>query len=148
MSRDIGDIDSFIKKNNVIHSSIMMHDYNNNHEIINKITKNFRTLDVFEMKENTNNIKWLELVKKGVSKDQAITYIIKRENIKKDNVISFGDNYNDIDMIKNSKYGVAMGNAIDEVKKVASYVTKSCNNDGIEYFLRGFFNNNERIFRK
>ena len=51
-------------------------------------------------------------------------------------------------MIKNTKYGVAMGNAIDEVKKIATFITKSCDEDGIEYYLRGIFDIDEGVYRK
>ena len=70
------------------------------------------------------------------------------EHIRKNNTISFGDNYNDIDMIKNTKIGVAMRNAIDEVKEIATFITKSCDEDGIEYYLRGIFDINEGVYRK
>ena len=42
-------------------------------------------------------------------------------------------------MLEKSQYGVAMGNASEGIKKRARYTTKTCNEDGIEYFLRGIF---------
>ena len=147
LSKDIGDVSKFISNGNAIHSSIRMKDYHDNSKLIKIISKNCPAISVFEMKNADNEVKWLELVQKGVSKYQAIKYLCRREHISVNNVISFGDNYNDIDMIMSSKCGVAMGNAIDDVKKVAKYVTKSCDDDGIEFFLREFFKD-EGVLRK
>ena len=45
--------------------------------------------------------------------------------------MSFGDSGNNKEMLKISKYSYAMGNAKDEIKKVAKYVTDSNNKDGV-----------------
>ncbi len=140
LSRNIEDIKEFIKNNNIIHSTIKLFNYQNNYKIINEINNKFKNLHAFEMKNEDNEIRWLEIVRKNVSKFQAIKYILRLEKINIKNTISFGDNYNDIEMIEKSKYGVAMENAIEDVKKIAPYKTKSCNEDGIEFFLRNFFN--------
>lgn len=46
-------------------------------------------------------------------------------------MMAFGNVQNDIPMIKAVKYGIAMGNAIDELKNVAYDVTLDCDHDGI-----------------
>lgn len=48
-----------------------------------------------------------------------------------EDVIVFGDGINDISMFKEAKTSVAMGNAIDELKAIATYVTDDANSDGI-----------------
>ena len=53
-------------------------------------------------------------------------------------MIAFGDAQNDQSMIEWSGIGVAMGNAVDEVKEVADYVTLSNNDDGIAAALEHF----------
>ena len=53
-------------------------------------------------------------------------------------IVVFGDGLNDISMIQKAPLGIAMGNAIDEVKKVADFVTKRNDDDGIEYACRHF----------
>ena len=53
-------------------------------------------------------------------------------------VMAFGDGENDIAMIKFAGIGVAMGNASDDVKAAADYVTDTVDNGGIEKALKHF----------
>ena len=52
--------------------------------------------------------------------------------------MAFGDGHNDISMMRQAPISIAMGNAIDEVKEVATYITKSNQEDGIEYACKHF----------
>lgn len=52
---------------------------------------------------------------------------------KEEDVVVFGDGHNDLSMMKQASIGIAMGNAIDELKEIATFVTKDCNDDGIEF---------------
>ena len=45
--------------------------------------------------------------------------------------IAIGDNVNDLSMIQAVAHGVAMGNAVDELKAAAEYVTTAIDNDGV-----------------
>ena len=56
-------------------------------------------------------------------------------NILPSEMISFGDNENDLGMFEYAGYGVAMGNAIEKLKEKANYVTLSNNDDGIAYAI-------------
>ena len=47
------------------------------------------------------------------------------------NVVAFGDNYNDIEMLKSVGLGVAVSNANDEVLAIADKVTDTNKNDGV-----------------
>ena len=53
------------------------------------------------------------------------------ENIEQEEVMSFGDNNNDILMIKNAGLGIAMGHSNEQVKKVANFITKTNDEDGV-----------------
>lgn len=50
-------------------------------------------------------------------------------------MIAFGDDLGDIDMIKFVGTGVAMGNAVPSLKKIADYVTEANDNDGIACWI-------------
>lgn len=58
--------------------------------------------------------------------------------IKLSNVIAFGDDYADIDMLKLSGIGIAMGNAIKEVKEAADIIIGSNDEDGIAVYLEKY----------
>lgn len=78
----------------------------------------------------------------GVNKAQGIKVLCKLNNIKDDEVMIFGDGQNDIDMMIAYPYSVAMGNAFDEVKKIAAYITDTNDHDGVakaiyKYVLMG-----------
>ena len=76
----------------------------------------------------------------GTSKGKAITELDKLLNIKKDNIICFGDSMNDISMFEQSGWKVAMKNASESLKKIADYITKFSNNEnGVIEFLKEFF---------
>ena len=77
---------------------------------------------------------------KNATKKNALEVIQKYFNVSKQNTISFGDDYSDLEMFKNSGKGVAMGNAISELKQIATYVTDDNNNNGIANFIHKFIN--------
>jgi hydroxymethylpyrimidine pyrophosphatase-like HAD family hydrolase len=54
-------------------------------------------------------------------------------------VMAFGDNYNDIEMIRNCGLGIAVGNAIQEVKDVAKEITLNSKEDGVAIAIEKYF---------
>ena len=70
------------------------------------------------------------------SKWIAINSLVDKMGIKKENIIAFGDDVNDLEMIKNAGIGVAMGNAEEQLKVIANYITDSNVNDGVAKFLK------------
>jgi hydroxymethylpyrimidine pyrophosphatase-like HAD family hydrolase len=75
------------------------------------------------------------------SKSNAVRFLIERMKLDRTEIIAMGDNYNDREMIQFAGMGVAMGNAPDEIKAAADYVTDTNNNDGVrkalEYLIPG-----------
>ena len=67
----------------------------------------------------------------GVDKGEMILKIAEKFGFKQEEVCAFGDGYNDITMLSMAGLGIAMGNARDEVKKYADYVTDHIDEDGI-----------------
>ena len=74
---------------------------------------------------------WLEIMPKGVSKASALKKICKRGGFTMDEIMAFGDAQNDIQMIESVGIGVAMGNAMEEVKAVANVICDTNLNNGI-----------------
>ena len=135
--KEIKDMDKFIDNcEEIIHMIIKFKDDS-------LVDKYYKLLDngnvrVLVMQDSFVSHKWIEVFGFGTSKYNAIKIISEIEDISNDNIISFGDGRNDIDMIKNSGIGVAMGNALSDVKDVSDYVTISHNDDGVIYFLRDY----------
>lgn len=86
---------------------------------------------------------FLEFLNKKVNKGYGVELLAKKLDIKPDEVICIGDAENDVHMIKFAGLGVAMGNAFPEVKKIADYVTKTNQDDGVAHVINKFVFNNE-----
>lgn len=78
---------------------------------------------------------YLECLVKGIHKGHALEQYCLAKSIDPMEVVAFGDNYNDLTMIQYAGMGVAMGNAVDDVKIAANHVTKHHDEDGIAHFL-------------
>ena len=74
---------------------------------------------------------FVELLPRYVDKGVAVEKLIKHLEIPREKVICIGDSYNDLPMLRFAGMGVAMGNAQQEVKEMADYVTASNDEDGI-----------------
>lgn len=64
-------------------------------------------------------------------KEKTLAYVEKSMGLSREDIIAIGDGLNDKGMIQYAGTGIAMGNASDEVKQVADYVTDSIENDGL-----------------
>lgn len=78
----------------------------------------------------------IEIMNKDVSKANGIEVLLHHLNMTPEQAIAFGDNYNDLDMLKLVGRGVIMQNALEEIKKQMEYITKSNNEDGIYEYLQ------------
>lgn len=78
----------------------------------------------------------VDIIPRGVSKVVGIKKLLNAHSIGMDDAVAFGDSWNDIDMIESVGTGVAMGNANEDVKKVAQFVTLSNDSDGISVALK------------
>jgi Cof subfamily protein (haloacid dehalogenase superfamily) len=81
---------------------------------------------------------YLEFLHKEGNKGAAITFLANHIGCALDEVIAIGDSWNDREMIEAAGLGVAMGNAIDELKAVADYVTYSNNEEGVKHVIEKF----------
>ena len=79
-----------------------------------------------------------DLINADNSKAAGIESILRRLGLRREECIGFGDGGNDIEMLEYCGIGVAMGNANDEVKRHADYVTTSVDDEGIEQALHHF----------
>jgi Cof subfamily protein (haloacid dehalogenase superfamily) len=81
---------------------------------------------------------FLEFLESGVTKGSSLNHLIGKLGIKREEVIAIGDSYNDLAMIEFAGLGVAMGNAPDDIKHKADYVTDTNMNDGVAKVVEKF----------
>lgn len=79
-----------------------------------------------------------DVIPRGSSKQVGVDKIIEYFGIPLEETMAFGDGGNDIPMLRHAGIGVAMGNAENEVKRAADYVTAAVDEDGIEKALLYF----------
>ncbi len=75
------------------------------------------------------------LMAPSVSKARALDALAARWGMGMGDVVAFGDDLNDLDVLRESGLGVAMGNAIAEVRRAADVVTLSNEEDGVAAML-------------
>lgn len=81
---------------------------------------------------------FIELSPKGVDKAASLAKLCESLGCTKDDVIACGDGFNDISMIEFAGLGVAMENAHKPVKKVADYITRSNEEDGVAHVIHKY----------
>ena len=74
---------------------------------------------------------FLEIMAPGVGKDHSLARLLAHLDLSREQLIAFGDGFNDLTMLRFAGMGVAMANAVEEVKAVADFVTLSNDEDGV-----------------
>lgn len=98
-------------------------------DILKKIKEELRDIDNIELCSSWHNN--IEIMNKGVNKGHAVKRLAEFLGINREEIITFGDNYNDLSMIEYAGMGVAMGNAEDLVKEKANYITDKNTESGV-----------------
>jgi Cof subfamily protein (haloacid dehalogenase superfamily) len=85
------------------------------------------------------DVVWLNLLTPGLSKGQAVKALAKHLGITTDEVVAAGDWLNDIPMMRAAGMAVAMGNAHEDVKALADFVTLTAAEHGLAHAIRRLF---------
>lgn len=78
---------------------------------------------------------WYAFLPEMAGKVQAIRELAKILNISLNEIVAFGDDKNDMETLKMCGIGVAVDNAISDVKDIADSVTLSNDEDGVAEWL-------------
>lgn len=81
---------------------------------------------------------YYEFTALGIDKAHALDTVLKPLGINRDEVISFGDGHNDISIINYAGIGIAMANAVEDLKLAANEITLSNDEDGIYHSLKKY----------
>ncbi|MEG0165623.1 HAD family hydrolase [Anaerorhabdus sp.] len=130
------EFDSSMKLNNVelFKITIATDDVNEIKEVKDKIERLYPSLN-FKRSEGT----LFSITNGEATKGNAIKTIADMMNVKKEEIMIFGDNYNDITMFDVAGVGVAMGNSDEEIKALATHNALDNNHNGVSEFLEKYF---------
>lgn len=85
----------------------------------------------------------LEVLPQHVDKGYSMRLLGERLGLDKSQIMGIGDQENDLSLVENAGFGVAMDNAIARVKDAADYITKSNDENGVAHVINKFVLNNE-----
>lgn len=113
----------------------------NNTSILPVIKEELETIEGLKITSSWENN--IEIMSEGVDKGQAIKMLCEHLNIGRSEIMAFGDNYNDIEMLEYAGLGVAMGNSNDDIKEIADYVTDTNEESGFANAIFKFMDTDE-----
>ncbi|MBM7642954.1 Cof-type HAD-IIB family hydrolase [Streptococcus loxodontisalivarius] len=117
---------------------VLLMDEDKTSEILEAVNRHF---DQGNLIGTSSGFGCIDVITKGAHKAWGLGELLTRQGLSGDNLMAFGDGYNDLEMLSLAKYSYAMANAHDDVKAVANYQAKSNQEDGvlqaIEDYLKG-----------
>jgi Cof subfamily protein (haloacid dehalogenase superfamily) len=132
-------LENWKSENKGAHKIMVMGDTDELDTVVSLITKVFDEEIIGYRSKDT----YLEIAHKSISKKTAIETLLNSHYPKLvlNDVLAFGDNYNDIEMLKAVGIGVAVENSNESVLKIADVITDSNKNDGVAKYLLNHFKN-------
>ncbi len=94
---------------------------------------------LFDMGKEVYQTKYIDVMRKGSSKSNAIKILADHLHIDKEEIVVMGDGANDFPMFEMSGYKVAMENGNEMLKEKADYITTTNNQDGVAKALEEIF---------
>ncbi|MGM0502053.1 MAG: HAD family hydrolase, partial [Bacillota bacterium] len=82
--------------------------------------------------------RFVEIMNPEVSKGQAVADLAQELGFQREEVVTIGDSYNDIEMLEYAGLGVAVENAWPAVQEAADYITEGHNENGVAKFIEEF----------
>lgn len=107
-----------------------------NAALINELRNELRNIQQLEIVDSSKHN--IEITRKGISKGKAVAMLASLYNLKREEIMTIGDSENDLSMIEYAGMGIAMGNALESVKKKADYITDSNENEGVANAISRF----------
>lgn len=120
------------EEKNLIHKLLLI----DNTSTIQKLKETLATMDFPQTDFYLSKDNYLEVTHNQVSKKQALLELANYYQLSLSEIMTIGDNYNDIPMIETAGLGVAMGNAPTDVKTCANTVTDSNDQNGVSKAIK------------
>ncbi|MFK7693576.1 HAD family hydrolase [Paenibacillus sp. HJGM_3] len=83
----------------------------------------------------TDQNRLVQIMGKGVSKESGVMALCQHYGIAAADIMAFGDDYNDLELLRHCGYPIAMSNAVQELHELAYAVTASNDEDGVARVL-------------
>ncbi len=127
----------FDKINEVYNVTISLKNKSMVSVFLEDLKNNYKDIGSFIMEDSFSNKKWITLINQNDNKFNGLSILKDKIGINNNDIIAFGDGLNDVVMIENVGFGVAMKNALEEVKNKANDITlDDNNNDGVVNYLK------------
>lgn len=107
-----------------------------NQEQVGYLIDKFSQIDKLTVVSSAKDL--VDIMASNTSKGKAITVLAEKLKVKLEDVIAFGDNYNDMDLLQSVGMPIAMENAVEELKTEAKYITKSNEESGVAYAINNY----------
>ena len=147
--KSIEEIKQIINSENILQCVISDINFEKMEKARTFLKKNFKEVKITNESKRFINEKlkssssyFCDITSKTVSKGVAVKELCRCLDFKKEEIVVIGDGKNDISMFELTENSVAMGNALDELKIIAKYVTDSNDEDGVVKILAKILNNN------
>lgn len=98
---------------------------------INRVIEGIENCDLIPF----SDIPWYKLSPVNASKEKGIVFLSEYLKVPLENIVAFGDDFSDIGMLKMCGKGVAVANAIPQVREIADELTDSCDQDGVANWI-------------
>lgn len=82
---------------------------------------------------------FVEIVSSKINKSMAVQKVMRKNKITKDEVLAIGVDSNDVQLLENAGFGVAMDNACTEIRKISDYITSTNRDKGVEKVIKNYF---------
>lgn len=102
-------------------------------DVVERLKKEFGDLSWITYRDGSHAV-----VQKGVSKLSGIERVAALYGLELSEIAAFGDDAGDCEMLRRCGLGVAVGNALEQAKEAADYLTASNEEDGVARFIREF----------
>jgi len=102
-----------------------------NPEIIIKILREYPEVKFYH---NSGEV-WYQIMDSTTSKFNAITYLSNQTGVKLQDIIAFGDDFNDVEMLQKCGVGVAVENAVINAKEAANFICDTNDDDGVSKWI-------------
>ena len=127
------DEENFVKKG--MHRPYKMEAYSDDYDLLARLRTK---LEGIGLQVNSSFPCNLEIMAPGTGKGAAVRWLTDYLGFKREETMGFGDYTNDVPMLENVGWPVAVDNAPDEVKAICRMVAPSCDENGVAQTIRKY----------